>query len=122
VVNGSGNPLKKASQYSKAPRILWKGWTMPPYEAMMTTFADEDRSSAKSAAIWVIVFLMLCLKGPPTLGSAFGTALGWLLTYIINWLIKQNEPKVISTYGLMIVVLLSTMIIPLFLMPKSCTN
>jgi hypothetical protein len=107
------DPLAKLAQYSKAPGILWKGWTMPPYEPALTLFSEPDRSAAKKAAVIVIVFLMLCLKGQPGFGSVVGTAIGAALTYVLNIWVKQQEPEKISTYGLAIVVLLSVIFVPL---------
>lgn len=109
------DPLAKLAQYSKAPGILWKGWTMPPYQPVLTVFSEPDRSAAKKAAVVVIVFLMLCLKGQPGFGSVVGTAIGAGLTYILNLWVKQQEPERISTYGLAIVVLLSVIFVPLLL-------
>ena len=101
--------------YARSPGILWRGWTMPANQNLIASYPAVDRWAARQAGIFVIVFLMLCLKGSPTTGSLISSLAGSVLTYILNLWVESKEPKLISAYGIMIAVLLLTLVLPVFL-------
>jgi hypothetical protein len=85
---------------------------MPANEAIVTLYAPDDRTAARAVAIGVIIFLMVCLKGSPTVGSVLTGVVGSGLTYGLNRWVKGKEPELISAYGVMIAVLVLTLILP----------
>lgn len=113
--DNEGGPLAKFQKYANSPKILWKGWTMPANEALVTVYPEDDRSTARQAALGVIVFLMLCLKDSPTIESVVGAVIGAALTYSLNLWVKSKEPELISAYGLVIVVILCAIVLPIFI-------
>ena len=109
--HGDDGSIDSFKTYSKTPGILWKGWTMPANENLLTVYPPVDRWAARQAAIFVVVFLMLCLKGSPTIGSLVTTAAGTVSTYVLNWVVENKEPKLISAYGVTILILFLTLIL-----------
>ncbi len=109
------DPVGGLEKYAKSPGILWRGWTMPANEALLTIYNRDERSAARTVAIAVIIFLMVCLKGSPTVGSVATGIAGYVLTYALNVWVKGKEPTLISAYTLMIVTLLFTLVLPVFI-------
>jgi hypothetical protein len=107
--NGKSDGFRK---YSRPPKIMWKGWTMPANQNLLTLFTTDDRSAARATAIGVIVFLMVCLKGSPTVGIVITGVVGSVLTFILNRWVRGKEPELISAYGVMIVILALALLLP----------
>jgi hypothetical protein len=68
VGDNEGGPLAKFQKYANSPKILWKGWTMPANEALLTVYPEDDRSTARQAALGICpapvgdIFVKLSVK------------------------------------------------------------